>query len=91
MTFLILGLLVFLGNHSLRIFAPALRLHLIESLGAPAFKGIYGAISLLGLILVIYGFGMARMDPIQVWNPPAFTRHITMTLMLPVFPLFLAA
>lgn len=90
MTTLIIGLLLFLGVHSIAIAAPAWRDRLAAQLGL-AWRGIYALISLLGFVLIIRGYAAARLTPEVLYAPPAWTRHVTMTLMLPVFPLLLAA
>ncbi|MGM0631540.1 MAG: NnrU family protein [Pseudomonadota bacterium] len=91
MAVLIIGLLVFLGVHSTRLFAPQWRAAQIEKRGEKAWKGIYGLIAILGLVLIVIGYGEARMDPVFLWNPPLWTRHLSMVLTLPVFVLVAAA
>ena len=91
MTLLILGLLVFLGVHSISIFAPAWRTSQSERRGDAAWKGMYSLLSLAGFVLLIYGYGVARQSPVVLYTPPTFTRHIALLLMLPVFPLLFAA
>lgn len=91
MLYLIIGLLLFLGMHSLAIFAPAQRDRLVASYGRPAFMAVYSLISLAGLVLIVYGYGQARLDPVVLYQPPAFLRHVAMLLMLIVFPGLLAA
>lgn len=91
MLYLIIGLLLFLGMHSLAIFAPAQRDRLVARHGRPAFMAVYGLISLAGLVLIVYGYGQARLDPVVLYQPPAFLRHVAMLLMLIVFPGLLAA
>lgn len=90
MTTLIIGLLLFLGMHSIAIAAPAWRDRMATQLGL-AWRGIYVLISLLGFVLIIRGYAAARLTPEVLYVPPAWMRHVTMTLMLPVFPLLLAA
>lgn len=90
MTLLILGLVLFLGIHSVAIVAPAWRdAQAARSPGA--WKGIYSIVSIAGFVLLIYGYGLARQAPVVVWTPPTAMRHIALLLMLPVFPLLLAA
>ena len=91
MTLLILGLLIFLGVHSISIFAPAWRTCQSERRGDAAWKGTYSLLSLAGFVLLIYGYGVARQSPVVLYTPPTFTRHIALLLMLPVFPLLFAA
>ncbi len=90
MTTFLLGLIIFLGIHSLRIVAPGVRDAAIGKLGAGPWKGLYTGIATAGLVMIIMGWPEARMNGITVWTPPAAMRHITMLLMLPVFPLLLA-
>ena len=90
MLLFIVGLVVFLGIHSVAIVAPAWRDAQVAR-HEGAWKGLYSVISLVGLVLLIYGYGMARQVTPVVWSPPTFMRHIALLLMLPVFPLFLAA
>jgi uncharacterized membrane protein len=82
MTLFIIGLVLFLGIHLLRAFAPGLRTSLIASMGDGPFKGVYALVSLLGLGLLIYGFGIARQQTGILYDPPVFLRHITLLLML---------
>jgi uncharacterized membrane protein len=91
MAILIAGLVIFLGIHSLAIVAPGLRGSAAQSLGENAWKGLYSLIALLGFVLIVYGFGVARQAPLVLYTPPHWIRHVTFLLMLPVFPLALAA
>lgn len=91
MTYLVLGLILFLGIHSVSIAAPGWRDARQAALGAGAWKGLYSIISIAGFALLIYGYGLARQQPVVLYSPPAAMRHIAMLLMLPVFPLLLAA
>lgn len=90
MTMLIAGLLIFLGIHSLSIFNKPFRDSLAKRFGEMPFKGIYSLISLAGFLLVIWGYGLARLNPIVIYTPPVWMKHVTMLLMLPFFVLFLA-
>lgn len=90
MIYLIAGLVLFLGAHSVRIFADAWRTEVIAKVGEKAFKGIYSLVSLAGFVLLIWGFGVARETPVIVWNPPVAMRHIAGLLTLLAF-IFLAA
>jgi uncharacterized membrane protein len=88
---LIIGLLLFLGTHSLAIVSPGGRDRLAAKLGELPFKAIYGLLSIVGLVLIVRGYGDARLDPTLLYQPPDFLRHLTMLLMLAVFPGLLAA
>ncbi len=91
MAVLIAGLVVFLGAHSIAIFAPQLRSRALASWGEPAWKAGYAVVSLVGFVLIVYGFGLARQSPVLLYTSPSWMRHGTFLFMLPVFPLILAA
>lgn len=91
MTLLILGLLVFLGVHSTRIFADDWRTAQVKRLGENTWKGIYALLSLAGFGLIIWGFGLARLQPVVLWLPPAGMRHVAALLTLIAFVLLVAA
>jgi uncharacterized membrane protein len=91
MTYLVIGLLLFLGVHSVGIFAPDWRDRAVARMGTGTWRGLYSVISIAGFVLLIWGYGLARQSPTLVYATPLWTRHITALLMLPVFPLFLAA
>lgn len=91
MTLLILGLLIFLGVHSVRIVADDWRTRQIARLGLMRWKGIYAAASLLGFVLIVWGYAQARMEPVVLWIPPLWGRHLAALLTLPAFILVVAA
>jgi uncharacterized membrane protein len=90
MTFLILGLILFLGLHSVRIVADDWRTAQLTRFGPGAWKGLYSLVSLVGLVLIIWGYGQARLEPVVLWNPPAWTRELVAPLTLLAFVLFTA-
>ncbi|EON91637.1 protein NnrU [Marinobacter lipolyticus SM19] len=90
MTTLIIGLVLFLGIHSLSIVNEPLRDRMHASLGELPFKGLYSLASLIGLVLIVWGYGAARMDPTVLYTPPGWLRHLAMLLLIPVFPLLFA-
>ncbi|MGN6779166.1 NnrU family protein [Rhizobium sp.] len=81
MALLILGIVLFLGLHLIRVVAPGLRTSLIASLGEGGWKAAYSIASIVALIVLIYGFGQAR-DMTPIWSPPFWMSHITILLML---------
>src|SRR5450631_3392500 len=91
MAYLIAGLVIFLGMHSVAIVAPRAGAGARERLGEGAWKGLYAVISLGGLVLIVLGFGWARQTPVVLYTPPRWMHHVTFLFMLPVFPLLLAA
>ena len=91
MTVLILGLIIFLGAHSVRIFADDWRTRQIASLGALPWKGLYSGVSAVGLVLIVWGYGLARAQPLVLWAPPVWARHVTGLLNVLAFVLLAAA
>ena len=91
MTYLILGLIIFLGIHAVRIFADGFRTRTIERIGLKPWKGIYALLSLAGFVLLVYGYGLSRAEGEFLWNPPRWTYHVTALLMLFSFILVVAA
>jgi uncharacterized membrane protein len=87
---LVLGLILFLGAHVVTTLRPQ-RAAVVKAIGEWPYKALYSVVAIAGLYLIGKGFGMYyNAGPIDVWNPPAWTRHITETLMLPAF-IFVAA
>lgn len=90
MTILIVGLVVFFGIHSVSIVSAPWRDGVVARLGENGWKGIYTLIAIVGLVLIIWGYGVARQQPVVLYVPPVWQRHVAMLLMIPVFPLLLA-
>ena len=90
MTILILGLILFLGIHSIRIFADPWRTIQTEKLGEQKWKGFCSLLALIGFILIIYGYGQFSPS-YTIWSPPLWTWHITAALTLIAFILLAAA
>lgn len=85
MTLLLLGLVVFIGIHSIAMF-PRLHARAVARLGSPLYKGVYSIVSLIGLGLVIIGFGLYRSAGlIEVWSPPTAFKHLNSLFMLIAF------
>ncbi|ARO25181.1 NnrU family protein [Rhizobium sp. S9] len=82
MALLIVGIILFLGVHLVRVVAPDLRRSMIARLGENGWRAGYSVASILTLILLIYGFGQARQVTGMLYNPPVWTAHIAITLML---------
>jgi uncharacterized membrane protein len=91
MTTLVLGLFIFLGVHSVAIVAPAWRDAMQARLGEGPWKGLYSVASAVGFALIVIGVGMARQQPVVLFTPPVWLRHLALLLLVPVFPLLLAA
>ena len=83
LTLEILGLIIFLGAHvvvSLRERRDAL----IANIGRGPYLGLFSVASIVGLLLLGYGFARYRADGIvPLWYPPAWTRHIVVAAMWP--------
>lgn len=91
MPWFLIGLLGFLGLHSLRIVAPAWREARIAVMGDMAWKGIYSLLSIAFFVLMIWGYGQMRQHPVLVWQPPLALRHVGMLLVVIAFVLIVAA
>jgi uncharacterized membrane protein len=88
---MIVGLAVFLGSHTLVTLRPQ-RAALIARLGEGPYKGLFALASLVGILLIGYGFGLYRADGyINIWMPPRWTRHVTALLVWPAIIAILAA
>ncbi len=92
MLVLLLGLVVFLGIHVVPTI-PATRENLRAKLGEGGYKGLFSAVSLVGLVLIVWGVGLSRGSPAnpQLWYPPVWTKHISFVLMPFAFILLVAA
>ena len=90
---LIIGLLVFFGVHTLPM-QSELRNGLQERFGANAYKMGFSVLSLIGFALIVLGYGklqvLAGKNPI-IWEPPYWTSHVTVFLMIPAMVLLIAA
>lgn len=91
MTILFLGLLIFLGIHSVRIFADDFRGRMVAKLGKNGWKGLYAVVSLVGFVMIIWGFGLARQQPVSLYVPPMSLRHANSLFTLLAFVLIVAA
>lgn len=92
MAALVLGLVLFLGLHSTRIFAEGWRTRTMESFGEKEYKLLYSVLSIAGFALLVWGYGLARHNPVILWNqPPVWTRHLASLLTLIAFVLLVAA
>jgi uncharacterized membrane protein len=88
---MILGLVAFPAGHAFVTFRAA-RAGTIARMGEGAYKGLFSLAALLGIVLICYGFGQYRAaGPIAVWNPPTWTRHVTVALMWPAVICVVAA
>lgn len=88
MTVLALGLALFIGIHLLPSIPP-LRTSLRTHLGARRYRALFSVLALVGLVLIVIGFGRAEFKPL--WNPPAWGQRAALLLMFPALILFPAA
>ena len=87
----ILGLVIFLGAHVFVTMRDR-RAALIKTLGAAPYRGLFSLVSIVGIVLVGYGFAQYRAEGLlTIWNPPAWTRHIVVALMWPASIMVVAA
>ena len=79
---LILGLVILLGAHVFVTFRGA-RDGVIARLGRNGYRGLFSLVSVVGLALIIWGYGDYRAHEwIQLWTPPGLLKHVTVGLML---------
>ena len=90
MVILILGLVLFLGVHSTRVVADGWRTAMMGRIGELPWKGVYALLSIVGFVLIVWGFGLARQQPVQLWMPPRGMRHLASLLTLIAFVLLAA-
>ena len=89
MSQLVIGLLLFLGMHSISIFAEGFRDRMAAK-SEIGWKALYGLVSLVGLVLIVRGYAEARLVTTVLYAPPMWLRHLSALLLLPVFVLFFA-
>lgn len=91
MAYLLLGLSLFLGLHSVRIVADDWRSTQIAQRGESVWKIVYSLLSLAGLVLIVRGYGLARLTPVVLWDTPRGMSHLAAALTLLAFVLLVAA
>ncbi|MEP7098814.1 MAG: NnrU family protein, partial [Dokdonella sp.] len=91
MSILVLGLLIFLGIHSLRMVADGWRTRMIARLGPNGWKGLFAVVSIIGFVLIVWGFGLARQQPVLLYAPPLWLKHLNALFTLVAFVLVVAA
>ncbi len=80
MIMLVLGLVLFLGIHSVVLFAPDMRDRLIQQFGKLPYRTVHSIGAIVGLGLIAHGYAAARMDPLWLWIPPFWMNHINLLL-----------
>jgi uncharacterized membrane protein len=87
---MILGLVLFIGTHLVTTRREQ-RAALIGRMGEGGYKGLYSLVSIIGIALIAWGFARYRATGwIDVWYPPAWTRHLAVALILPAIIFFVA-
>lgn len=93
MMMLVVGLIIFLGIHVLPT-SPDIRDALKGRMGETAYKGLFSLVSLIGLVIIVFGYHKMQLNPGKnplLWDPPTWTRHIAVLLMLPAMIFLVAA
>lgn len=90
MSILVAGLVVFFAVHSVSIFNEPWRDTMVAKLGEWPWKGMYSLVAIFGFVLIVWGYGLARVDPVVLYSPPMWLRHVSILILVPVFPLLLA-
>lgn len=90
MALLLVGLVLFIGIHSIKLFAPEWRVFMMEQLGKSNWKMLHAAVATIGLFTTIMGYGYARYSAEWLWFPPLWTRHVAALLVLVAF-IYIAA
>jgi len=91
MTLLLLGLILFLGIHTLTTLREP-RAALIGRLGEGPYKGLYSLVSAVGLVLIVWGFARYRDTAyLQIWAPPTWLHPVALVLMWFAFVALAAA
>jgi uncharacterized membrane protein len=91
MSVLIVGLILFIGIHSVSIVNARWRDEVAARMGELRWQGLFALIAIAGFVLIVWGYGLARQAPVVVYVPPSWLRHLSMLLLVFVFPLLLAA
>ncbi|KWF63042.1 NnrU family protein [Burkholderia pseudomultivorans] len=91
MLVLILGLAIFLGVHSVRIVADGWRSATIARIGEKGWKAGYSIASIIGFVLIVRGYGIARENATLLWVSPVGVRHLTGMLTAIAFVLISAS
>lgn len=91
MTVLLIGLVLFFAPHSVRVVADGFRSSAVARIGLMPWKGVYAVVSIIGFVLIVWGYGLARAQPVVLYAPPVWTKHVAALLTIPAFILLVAA
>ncbi|MCV6548372.1 MAG: NnrU family protein [Cohaesibacter sp.] len=81
MGFLVLGILLFLIIHLVPQF-PDFKECFVGKIGLMGYRALHGVIALGSVVLIVHGYFESRYDPVFLWDPPFWTRHLVATLMI---------
>jgi len=81
MVWLILGLILFHGIHSLRMIAPDWRNAQYEAMGENKWKSVYSLVSIIALVILVYGYSQARLEAGFIYIPPQWGALVAIVLM----------
>lgn len=91
MVTMVVGLIAFLGLHLVRVVAEPWRARQIAALGQMRWKALYSIASIAALVLLVWGFSLAKVNTAVVWTPPKALHYVTALLVLVSFVLVAAA
>ncbi len=89
MHLLILGLLLWTIIHFLPSVAKCTRKSIISKIGIGPYKGLFAILIVLSVVLIV--FGWRSIEPLDIYHPQSWGRHVTFLLVLLTFILFVAA
>ena len=90
MAILLLGLFLFITAHSMPFLARGTREKFVSVIGLERWRGFISVVSLIGMAMICIGYSLARQAPVPLYVPPTWLRHLSLLIMLPVFPLLFA-
>ena len=90
MSWLVTGLIIFFAVHSISIVNEPWRDRMVASMGEWSWKGIYSIVAAIGFFLIVWGYGLVRQESAVIYFPDTWQMHLSMLLLIPVFPLLLA-
>ncbi len=85
MGLLVAGLFLFIVLHLIPVFT-GVRTSLIGKTGPGLYKGLFSVLSIVSIVLIVYGLKSAAFVPL--YDPPGWGRFVAMLLMLPALYLF---
>ncbi len=90
MSWLVAGLIIFFAVHAISIINEPWRDRMVAKMGEGPWKGIYSVVAAIGFLLIVWGYGLARQESAVIYFSAPWLMHLSMLLLIPVFPLLLA-